>query len=93
MISREGEPVLIRGPVLGSVKLQYAYEVRTTPLTIDARGRDWFGYFNSQLKGPHLSAQHDGMKTITVECWPDDEPQWIEKVDAAIQYANEKLRH
>ncbi len=92
MVSRAGEPVLIGGPVPGSVKLQYNYQIRTTPLTVGARGRDWLGYFNSQLKGPEVSAQHDGMKTITVECCPDDEPEWIEKVDAAIEYANEKLR-
>jgi hypothetical protein len=34
-------------------------------------------------------AQHDGIK-IVAECWPDDEPDLIEVVDAAIEYANEK---
>jgi hypothetical protein len=34
---------------------------------------------------------HDGNK-ITAYCWPDDEPNLIEKVDSAIEYANEEVR-
>jgi hypothetical protein len=56
-----------------------------------AQPHDWKSCFNSRLNGPDLSAKHDGMTTITVECWPDDDPQWLEKVDAAIEYTNGEM--
>jgi hypothetical protein len=88
-ISRDGEPVLKRGPAVGSVNRQNQYEIRTTPLPAGPRGANWCGYFNSQLKGGQFLAQHDGTK-IVAECWPDDEPSLTAVVDAAIEYANEK---
>lgn len=91
-IQRVGEPVLIRGPLPGSVKLQNKYEIRTTPLPGGAHGLDWCGCFNSQFTGPRpIPGFHDGNK-ITVECWPDDEPKLVETVDAAIDYANEQIQ-
>lgn len=50
-VSRDGEPVLKRGPAVGSVKRQNQYEIRTTPLPAGPRGVNWCGYFNSQLNG------------------------------------------
>jgi hypothetical protein len=41
------------------------------------------------LTGGKFLAYHDGTK-IVAECWPDDEPNLTEVVDAAIEYANEK---
>ena len=38
-----------------------------------------------------LSGHHNGSE-IVVECWPEDEPQLIDKVDAAIDSANQRLR-
>ncbi len=67
------------------------YEIRTTALPAGAYGVDWRGFFNDQLKSPPIIAYHDGNK-ITVACHPDDEPEWLEKVDAAIEYANERLK-
>jgi hypothetical protein len=92
-VSRDGEPVLIRGPRRDSVQMQNQYEIRTTPLPAGARGADWRGYFSSRFTGPgRFHGWHDGNNKITIECWPDDYSEMIEKVDSAIQYANEKLR-
>jgi hypothetical protein len=78
---------LIRGQLPGSVKLQNKYRIRTTPVPAGAYGVDWLGYFNSQL----TSGYHNGNEII-VECWPDDESEMIEKVDSAIEYANEGVK-
>ena len=40
---------------------------------------------------PPFSGYHNGSEII-VECWPEDEPQLIGKVDAAIESANHRLR-
>jgi hypothetical protein len=90
-VSRGGEPELTRGPQPGSVKRQNQYIIRTTQIPGGAYGVDWLGFFNSQLIGPRVSAYHDGNK-IVVECSPDDESKLIEKVDSAIEYANERLK-
>ncbi len=79
-VERDGEPVLTRGPSRGSVKQPN-----------EAHGVDWLGFFNSQLSQPPFSGHHNGSE-IVVECWPEDEPQLIDKVDAAIDSANQRLR-
>ena len=84
-VSRVGDPRLVRGPSVGSVKQQNQYEIRTTPLPSGPKGTNWRGYFNSQLTGGQFLAQHNGTK-IVAECWPVDEPN----LAAAIDYANEK---
>jgi hypothetical protein len=64
---------------------------RSTPRGFPLRRSvDWLGFFNSQLNGPPASGYHNGNKII-VECWPDNEAQLIEKVDSAIEYANDRL--
>ena len=90
-VARDGEPVLTRGPSPGSVKQPNEYKIHTTPVPGEAHGVDWLGFFNSQLSGPPFSGYHTGTEII-VECWPQDEPQLIEKVDAAIDSANQRLR-
>jgi hypothetical protein len=92
-VSRDGEAKLIRGPQTGSLQRPNEYEIRTTPLPPGAHGADWRGCFNSQFTGPRrFRGYHDGINKITVECSPDDEPQLIETVDAAIAYANERVK-
>ena len=91
-VSRDGEPVLKRGPSAGSVKQQNQYTIGTTPIPAGAYGVDWLGLFNSRFTGQTLiPGMHDGSK-ITVDCWPDDEAEMVEKVDSAIEYANERLK-
>jgi len=89
-ISRNGEPVLKRGPDVGSVKRQNQYEIHTTPLPAGPRGTNWRGFFGKQLSGGRFLAEHDGISRIVAECWPDDEPDLTEVVDAAIKKANEE---
>lgn len=89
-ISRVGEPILTRGPSVGSAQQQNQYEIHTTPLPAGPRGANWRGYFNDQLKGGVFLAEHDGISRIVAECWPDDEPGLTEVVDAAIEKANEE---
>ncbi len=91
-VSRDGEPVLKRGPSTGSARQQNEYTVRTTPIPAGAYGVDWLGSFNSRFTGQtSIPGLHDGSK-MTVYCWPDDEPNLFEKVDSAIEYANERLK-
>jgi hypothetical protein len=90
-VKRDGEPVFVRGPVGRSVTMPNEYELRTTPLPAGAHGVDWRLLFNDQLQSPPITAYHEGNK-ITVACHPDHEPEWLEKVDAAIKYANERLK-
>ena len=90
-VKRNGEPVSISGGDHGSVRTPSEYEIRTTQLPAGAHGVDWRGLFNDQLKGP-LVAFHDGAEKITVYCEPDDEPKWLERVDAAIAHANKRLK-
>ncbi|WP_407688039.1 hypothetical protein [Mycobacterium sp. HUMS_1102779] len=92
MVSRDGEPVLVRGPLSGSLQMANKYEIRTTPIPAGHHGTNWLGYFNSQFTGQKaITGYHDGHK-ITIECWPDDEPRLIETVDAAIEHANERVQ-
>jgi hypothetical protein len=91
-VARDGEPLLTHGPSLDSVTQQNEYKIRTTRLPAGSYGDDWRGLFNSRFTGRSpIPGWHDGNK-ITVYCWPDDEPILIEKVDSAIEYANEQLR-
>jgi hypothetical protein len=85
-VSRDGDPVLIRGPQSGSLHRPNQYEVRTTPIP----GEAWRGYFNSRFTGQvRFRGQHDGTK-ITIECSADDASKLTEVIDAAIEYANGK---
>jgi hypothetical protein len=91
-VSRDGEPLLTRGPSADSVNQQNEYTIRTTRLPAGPYGDDWRQLFNSRFTGhTPIPGWHDGNK-ITVYCWPDDEPNLIEKVDSAIGFANEQLR-
>jgi hypothetical protein len=90
-VSRVGEPELKRGPLEGSLQRPNEYWIRTTRLPGGAHGANWLGYFNSQVSRPPFCGHHDGNKII-IECWPDDDPQLTEKIDSAIEYANERLR-
>jgi hypothetical protein len=91
-VSRDGErPELRRGPIPGAVKRQNEYLIRTTPVPGGTDRYDWVQFFNSHLSNGPITGYHDGNKII-VECSPDDEPQLIEKVDSAIQYANQRLK-
>jgi hypothetical protein len=70
------------------------YKIRTAPpLPADAHGYNWMQFFTSQFTGqrPYLG-WHDGKNTITIECSPDDAPGLTKAIDAAIEYANERLR-
>jgi hypothetical protein len=88
-ISRVGEPQLVRGADdRTSVRDQNKYKIWTTPLPAGPRGINWQAFFNDQLKGP-LVAFHDGSE-IVVYCHPEIHPNWLERVDAAIELANEK---
>jgi hypothetical protein len=89
--SRDGEPELIRGQLPGSVQLPNKYNIRTTPVPAGACRRDWIGFFNSKLSQSSVSGYHDG-NAINVEYDPGDESKVIEMVDAAIEYANERLK-
>lgn len=92
-VSRFGEPELVKpGHSPGSSLIQPdEYKIRTTPVPRDAYGADWRGYFNDQLKNPPITAIHDG-NAITVYCHSDEQPDWLETVDAAIEHANERTR-
>ena len=89
-ILRIGDPVLKRGPAVGSAKQQNQYEIHTTPLPAGPRGKNWVMCFGKQLPGGRFLAQHNGTNKIVAECWPDDEPELTEAVDAAIERANEE---
>jgi hypothetical protein len=90
-VSRDGEPLLTHGPSIDAVTQQNEYKIRTTPLPGGPYGDDWRGLFNSRFTGhTPIPGWHDGNK-ITAYCWPDDELNLIEKVDSAIEYANQEL--
>jgi hypothetical protein len=91
-IERVGEPRLLPGSsayASPSVQVQNEYEIDTTPLLGWPTGVNWQRYFNSQLRGDPFRAEHDGVNKITASCFPGDEPQLIEEVDAAIEKTNE----
>lgn len=91
MVSRDGEPVLVRGPSSGSMQRPNEYEIRTTPLPSGDVGENWRQCFSSQFTGPRrFRGWHDG-KRITIECSEDDASELVETVDAAIEYANNRV--
>jgi hypothetical protein len=90
-ISRDGEPVLKRGPGGGSLTQQNRYEIRTTPaLPANPRGYNWAMFFGKHHKGGRFLLEHNHVDKITAECSPDDEPHLIEVVDATIEKANDE---
>lgn len=89
-ISRVGEPTVVRGPSTGSAQQQNRYEIRTTPLPAGPRGYNWAMHFGKQHRGGRFLLEHSHVNKIIAECSPDDEPQLIEVVDAAIKKANEE---
>jgi hypothetical protein len=91
-VARDGEPELIRGQQQGLIPQPNQYRIRTTQIPDGAYGRDWLGFFNSQFTGQRpIRGYHDGKNAI-VECSPDDESNLNETVDAAIEYANERVK-
>jgi hypothetical protein len=94
-VSRVGEPRLVHSPSRGyspsrgSVKMPNEYKIATTPIPTGLRCLNWLGFFRDQLNGP-LVALHDGNE-ITVYCDPDDCPNWLGLVDAAIEHANKQV--
>ncbi len=89
-----GEPKLLPGSsayASVSVQVQKDYEIETTPpLPAWPRGPNWQKRFNIQFSGGPFRAEHDGVNKIIVSCYPDDHPDWLKKVDAAIAKANEE---
>jgi len=88
-VVRVGEPKFIAG--IGS---RIKVELRT-------RGwlsRDWRGYFGSQVSQQQLDARYcsflswDEIQRIEGSCAQDDAEHYIEMIDAAIHYANNKFR-
>ena len=88
-VSRVGEPRLVYSPSRGSVKMPNEYKIATTPIPTGPRCLNWLGCFRDQLNGP-LVAWYDGNE-ITVYCDPDDCPNWLGLVDAAIERANKQV--
>jgi hypothetical protein len=60
--------------------------------------RDWRGYFGSQISQQQLDARYcsflswDEIQRIEGSCAQDDAEHYIEMIDAAIHYANNKIR-
>ncbi|OBI00596.1 hypothetical protein [Mycobacterium sp. E2733] len=89
-VVRVGEPKFVAG--LGN---RIKVEVKT-------RGwlsRDWRGYFGSQVSQQRLDARYssypcwDEVQRIEGTCAVDEAEHYIEMIDAAIHYANTRLRY
>ncbi len=89
-VVRVGQPKFVAG-VGNRIKV----EVKT-------RGwlsRDWRGYFGSQVSQQRLDARYssypcwDEVQRIEGTCALDEAEHYIEMIDAAIHYANTRLRH
>lgn len=89
-VVRVGEPKFVAG--LGN---RIKVEVKT-------RGwlsRDWRGYFGSQISQQRLDARYssypcwDEIQRIEGTCALDEAERYIEMIDAAIHYANNRLRY
>lgn len=89
-VVRVGEPKFVAG--LGN---RIKVEVKT-------RGwlsRDWRGYFGSQVSQQRLDARYssypcwDEVQRIEGTCALDEAERYIEMLDAAIHYANTRVRH
>lgn len=88
-VVRVGEPKFIAG-IGGRIKVE-----------LKTRGwlsRDWRGYFGSQVSQQQLDARYcsflswDEIQRIEGSCADDDAEHYIEMIDAAIHYANNKFR-
>ncbi|HEX5255657.1 MAG TPA: hypothetical protein VFW69_17620 [Mycobacterium sp.] len=88
-VVRVGEPTFIAG-VGNRIKVE-----------IKTRGwlsRDWRYYFGTQVSQQRLDARYssypcwDEVQRIEGSCAEDDAEHYIEMIDAAIHYANIKLR-
>ncbi|OBB68049.1 MULTISPECIES: hypothetical protein [unclassified Mycobacterium] len=89
-VVRVGEPKFVAG--LGN---RIKVEVKT-------RGwlsRDWRGYFGAQVSQQRLDARYssypcwDEVQRIEGTCAVDEAERYIEMIDAAIHYANTRLRY
>jgi hypothetical protein len=69
------------------------YEIDTTPLPANAALReDWRQRFNSRFPQHHrFPVNHDGNK-ITVDCNPEDLPECLGEIDAAIKDTNKWVK-
>lgn len=87
---RVGEPKFVAG--LGN---RIKVEVKTPGWL----SRDWRGYFGSQVSRQRLDARYssypcwDGVQRIEGTCAVDEAEHYIEMIDAAIHYANTRLRY
>ena len=89
-VVRVGEPKFIAG-VGNRIKV----EVKTKGWL----SRDWRGYFGWQVSQQQLDARYscypcwDEVQCIEGSCAQDDAEHYIEMIDAAIHYANMRLRN
>jgi hypothetical protein len=88
-VVRVGEPKFIAGT--GS-------RIKVELKTRGWLSRDWRGYFVSQVSQQQLDARYcsclcwDEIQHIEGSCAHDDAEHYIEMIDAAIHYANNKFR-
>ena len=88
-VVRVGEPKFIAG--IGS-------RIKVELKTRGWLSRDWRGYFGSQVSQQQLDARYcsflswDEIQRIEGSCADDDAERYIEMIDAAIHYANNKFR-
>ena len=88
-VVRVGEPKFVAG--VGS---RIKVEVKTKGWL----SRDWRSYFGSQVSQQRLDARYssypcwDEVQRIEGSCTADEAERYIEMLDAAIHYANTRLR-
>jgi hypothetical protein len=88
-VVRVGEPKFIAG--IGS-------RIKVELKTRGWLSRDWRGYFGSQVSQQQLDARYcsflswDEIQRIEGSCADHDAEHYIEMIDAAIHYANNKFR-
>lgn len=88
-VVRVGEPKFIAG--IGS-------RIKVELKTRGWLSRDWRGYFGSQVSQQQLDARYcsflccDEVQHIEGSCAQEDAERYIEMIDAAIHYANNKFR-
>lgn len=87
-VVRVGEPRFIAG--IGS-------RIKVELKTRGWLSRDWRGYFGSQVSQQQLDARYrsflcwDEIQRIEGSCADDDAEHYVEMIDAAIHYANNKF--
>lgn len=95
MTSNEWQPVVRVGEPRFTVGIGSRIKVE-----LKTRGwlsRDWRGYFGSQVSQQQLDARYcsflcwDEIQRIEGSCTHDDAEHYIELIDAAIHYANNKF--